>query len=137
MPSVEKILEHIGRALNAVRELEKKIASRSSPLEHDEIVWEAYRNCEAAIFLLKIEMNSVDEFDDSRLEFNQDYPDYNIFVAEEHIEKAVAQLERKDLKTALAELRAARNILAEAFARARRGKIDRIRENFRREKTNI
>lgn len=108
--------------------------SRNSVLEFDELVWEAYRNCEAAIFLLKIEMRSVDEFDDSKLVFDQDYPDYNIFVAEEHVRNAIKLIEKKSLRQALDELRIGRNILAELFVRSRKEKIERIKASFKQKK---
>ncbi|MGB9726805.1 MAG: hypothetical protein ACPLZF_00175 [Nitrososphaeria archaeon] len=134
MQREQKILEHINASLEAIGKLEKNMISRNSVIEFDELAWEAYRNCEAAIFLLKIEMRSVDEFDDSKLVFDQDYPDYNIFVAEEHIRNALTHIEKRSLREALNELRIARNILAELFVRSRKEKIDRIKASFKQKK---
>jgi hypothetical protein len=137
MQRVQKILEHINASLEAIGKLEKNMISRNSLLEFGELIWEAYKNCEAAIFLLKIEMRAVDEYDDSKLVFDQDYPDYNIIVAEEHIRKAVTLVEKNGLRQALNELRTARNILAELFVRSRKEKIDRIKASFKQKKFNI
>lgn len=137
MQRIQKIMEHINSALKAIKSLEKNVISRNSLLEFDNLIWEAYKNCEAAIFLIKIEIKSVDEFDDSKLLFDQNYIDYNIFVAEECVDKALLLIEGGKLREALNELRNSRNILAELFAQARKEKINRIQANFKHKDTNV
>ncbi|MCX8188152.1 MAG: hypothetical protein N3F64_00395 [Nitrososphaeria archaeon] len=137
MQRIQKILAHINSALEAIKSLEKNVISRNSLLEFDKLIWEAYKNCEAAIFLIKIEIKSIDEFDDSKLLFDQNYIDYNIFVAEECISNAISNIRNGRLREALKELRNGRNILAELFIQSRKEKINRIRENFKHEKTNV
>ncbi|MEM0052677.1 MAG: hypothetical protein QXL89_00560 [Nitrososphaeria archaeon] len=137
MQRIKKILAHTNKALEAIKSLEKNVISRNSLLEFDNLIWEAYKNCEAAIFLIKIEMKSVDEFDDSKLSFDQNYIDYNIFVAEENVGRAISLIENGRLREALNELRKGRNILAELFAQARKEKINRIRANFKLKNANV
>lgn len=137
MQRIQKIMAHINSALEAIKSLEKKAISRNSLLEFDNLIWEAYKNCEAAIFLIKIEIKSVDEFDDSKLLFDQNYVDYNIFVAEECVDKALSLIEGGRLREALNELRKGRNILAELFAQARKEKVNRMQANFKHKNTNI
>lgn len=137
MLRIQKILAHTNKAIETIKSLEKNVISRNSVLEFDNLIWEAYKNCEAAIFLIKIEIKSVDEFDDSKLLFDQNYIDYNIFVAEEYLSKAISFIENGRLKEALNELRNGRNILAELFAQARKEKINRIRANFKSKNTNV
>ncbi len=137
MQRIQKIMAHINSALEAIKSLEKNVISRNSLLEFDNLIWEAYKNCEAAIFLIKIEIESVDEFDDSKLLFDQSYIDYNIFVAEECVDKALSLIEDGKLREALNELRNGRNILAELFAQARKEKINRIQANFKHKNTNV
>ncbi|MEM3423978.1 MAG: hypothetical protein QXZ08_03355 [Nitrososphaeria archaeon] len=137
MQRIQKILAHTNKALEAIKSLEKNVISRNSLLEFDNLIWEAYRNCEAAIFLIKIEMKSVDELDDSKLSFDQNYIDYNIFIAEENVGKAISFIENGRLREALNELRNGRNILAELFAQARKEKINRIRANFKLKNANV
>lgn len=137
MQRIKKILAHTNKALEAIKSLEKNVISRNSLLEFDNLIWEAYKNCEAAIFLIKIEMKSVDEFDDSKLSFDQNYIDYNIFVAEENVGRAISLIENGRLREALNELRNGRNILAELFAQARKEKINRIRANFKLKNANV
>ncbi|MEM3786081.1 MAG: hypothetical protein QXZ59_01715 [Nitrososphaeria archaeon] len=137
MQRIQKILAHTNKALEAIKSLEKNVISRNSLLEFDNLIWEAYKNCEAAIFLIKIEMKSVDELDDSKLSFDQNYIDYNIFVAEENVGRAISLIENGRLREALNELRNGRNILAELFAQARKEKINRIRANFKLKNANV
>ena len=132
MGRLPKIIQYINNALDGISLVGRKVVGGSSMLDLEKDVWTIYKDCESAVFLIKLEILDVEAPDKTKLEVNLERPDYAIFLAEDYLKNAKGSIDKEELKKALEETRSARNVMAEVYSQVKKENLRIIRENRKR-----
>ena len=129
MPNIVKFMDS---ALNGIKLIEKKVIGGIAIHNLEKEIWTVYKDCESAVFLVKLEISDVEAVDNTKMEADIDRPEYAIVLAENHLNNASQLINERKMGDALEQLRSARNIMAEVYARIKRENLHAIRKSRKR-----
>jgi len=113
MRRLTKITEFIDQALIEIEVVGKHVHKGRSLMEFEKESWRIYKGCESAIFLLKLEMASIEAPDDTKINIDKDHLEHSLPKADKYIRDSRNCIDNVRLDEALLNLRLARNIMAD------------------------
>jgi hypothetical protein len=122
------ILKFVDSAVNGIKSVEEKVMARTPVKDLEKELWAVYRDCESAVFLVKLEISDVEASDDTSIRIDVDHMEQTISLAGDLLVNVLRFIREGKMIQALEQLRSVRNIMAEAYARARRENLRAIRE---------
>jgi hypothetical protein len=109
--------------MNEIDVLENNISKGQLLTKFEKEIWLIYKNCESAIFLLKLEMASIDIPDDTKVNIDKDHLEYSLPKVNKYIIDSNNLITSAKFVEALLKLRLARNIMAEIYTQIKKRNI--------------
>ncbi|MGQ9780996.1 MAG: hypothetical protein ACUVQ8_01905 [Nitrososphaeria archaeon] len=123
-----KIVQFVNSALEGIKSIGRRLLEDKPISELEKDVWSVYKDCESAVFLIKLEISDIEAPDDTAQDNNFDRPDYAIFLAEDHLKNTLAAIEKKEMHKALEQARVARNVMEEIYSQVKKENLKTFRE---------
>ena len=137
MGRLPNILKFVNSALDGIKSIEKQIVGGTAVLNLEKEIWMVYKDCESAVFLVKLEISDVEASDNTNLQIDVDRLGYTITLAEDHLNNASQLIEEGKMKQTLEQLRYARNIMAEVYSHVNKDNRRAIRNSFKSKEKNV
>jgi hypothetical protein len=132
MERLRNIVKFTDNALDGVKSLEKKVVDGTAIYDLEKEIWIVYKNCESAIFLVKLEISDVEAVDNTKIQIDIDRPEYMMILAEDHLNIASKLINEGKMSDALEQLRSARNIMVEIYSNVKRERLRSLRKSHKR-----
>ena len=123
------ILKFVDSAVNGIKSVEEQVMAGIPVKDLEKELWAVYRDCESAVFLVKLEISDVESSDNAITRIDVDHVEQTMSLAADHLVNVPRFMREGKMVQALEQLRSARNIMAEVYARARRENLRAIRES--------
>jgi len=136
MRRLPNILKFVNNALNEIKSIEKQVVGGTPIHNLEKETWTVYKDCESAVFLVKLEISDVEASDNTNLQIDIDRPEYTIVLAEDHLVNALQLIKEGKMNEALEQLRFSRNIMAEIYSHIKRENLHAIRESRKNKDKN-
>jgi hypothetical protein len=123
------ILKFVDSAVNGIKSVEEQVMAGTPVKDLEKELWAVYRDCESAVFLVKLEISDVESSDNASTQIDVDHVEQMMSLTRDHLVNVPRFMGEGKMVQALEQLRSARNIMAEVYARARRENLRAIRES--------
>ncbi|MGD0329446.1 MAG: hypothetical protein ABSB40_03250 [Nitrososphaeria archaeon] len=123
------ILKFVDSAANGIKSVEEQVMAGTPVKDLEKELWAVYRDCESAVFLVKLEISDVEFSDNTSTRIDIDHMEQTISLAGDQLVNVLRFMGEGKMIQALEQLRSARNIMAEVYARAKRENLRAIRES--------
>jgi len=132
-----KIMQYLNSAVEGIKSIAGRLSTGTLLVELEKEAWSVYKDCESAVFLIKLEISDVEAPDNTALDWSFDRSDYAIFLAEDHLKEALAAMEKGELDKALQQARIARNIMAEVCSQVKKENLRAARESWKKNRSQL
>jgi hypothetical protein len=134
LPSISKFVDD---AINGIKSIEEQIIGGTAVNTLERNIWAIYKDCESAVFLVKLEISDVEASDNTSTQIVVDRPEHAMNMAGDHLVNVSRLIREGKMIQALEQLRTARNIMAEIYARIKRENLRIIRESHKNKERKV
>jgi hypothetical protein len=137
MGSLPNILKFVDDAMDGIKSVEEQIMGGTAVMDLERNIWAIYKDCESAVFLVKLEISDVEALDNTSTQIDVDHPEHAINLAGDHLINVSRLIREGKMIQALEQLRSARNIMAEIYSRVKRENLRVIRERHKNKESKV